>query len=135
MSFTKAQDLIELAKMAHARHGGVTLEEIQERFTVTRRTAQRMTLALEETFPNVETRSRSDRRKSWKLLDPVPSAFAPDIEESLEALDLAIREAQETHPRGVAGEIVPFHFQHLAVVLDQIVASRGGIVCGRNLHM
>jgi predicted DNA-binding transcriptional regulator YafY len=95
MSFTKAQDLIELAKMAHARHGGVTLEDIQERFAVTHRTAQRMTLALEETFPNVETRSRSDRRKTWKLLDPVPSAFAPHIEESLEALDLAIREAQE----------------------------------------
>jgi predicted DNA-binding transcriptional regulator YafY len=96
MSFTKAQDLMELAMMAHARHGGVTLEEIRERFQVTHRTAQRMTAALEDTFPNVENPPRSDRRKAWKLSDPVPAVFSPPVDASLEALDFAIREAQDS---------------------------------------
>lgn len=96
MSFRKAQDLIELAKMAHARHEGVTLEEIRERFQVTHRTAQRMTVALEETFTGIENPPRPDRRKAWKLRDPVPSAFSPPMEESLEALEFAIREARES---------------------------------------
>lgn len=95
MSFRKAQDLIELAKMAHARHGGVTLEEIRDRFQVTHRTAQRMTVALEETFPGIENPPRPDRCKAWKLPNPVTPAFAPPADESLEALDFAIREAQE----------------------------------------
>lgn len=96
MSFTKAQDLIELAKMAHARHGGVTLEEIRDRFQVAHRTAQRMTVALEETIPSIENRPRPDRRKAWKLPDPVPAAFSPPGDDSLEALDFAIRQARES---------------------------------------
>lgn len=95
MSFTKAQDLIELAKMAYARHGGVTLEEIRDRFQVTHRTAQRMTVALEEMFAGIENPIRPDRRKAWKLADPVPTAFSPPVDESLKALDLAIREARD----------------------------------------
>lgn len=40
MSFAKAQDLLRLALMASARHGGVTLEEIAAEFAVSHRTAQ-----------------------------------------------------------------------------------------------
>ena len=95
MSFTKARDLIDLAKMAHARHGGVTLEEICDRFQVTHRTAQRMTVALEDTFSGIENPIRPDRRKAWKLPDPVPAALTPPVDESIEALDFAIREARD----------------------------------------
>ena len=47
MSFSKAQDLIRLARLAAARRGGVSLEDISLEFEVSHRTAQRMTDALE----------------------------------------------------------------------------------------
>ena len=43
--------------MATARYLGVSLSEIEDEFHVDRRTAQRMTKALEDTFPNVTLRT------------------------------------------------------------------------------
>lgn len=50
MSFSKALDLIRLARLAAMRRGGISLEEICEEFGVAHRTAQRMTDALEISF-------------------------------------------------------------------------------------
>ena len=46
MSFWKAEQLLELATFAAARHAGVSLDEVTERFSVSKRTAQRMLRAL-----------------------------------------------------------------------------------------
>jgi predicted DNA-binding transcriptional regulator YafY len=95
MSYSKASDLIELAMMASARHSGVTLVEIMDRFDIERRTAQRMTKALEDLFPNVERRILPDRRRAWKLTAPVDTPLSVPPDETLEALDLAVREARD----------------------------------------
>lgn len=95
MPFSKAQDLIELAIMANTRHGGVTLEEIRERFKISHRTAQRMVQALQDTFDGVEDLTRPDRRHAWRLRAPVAPALLPRGNEALEALDIALSEAQE----------------------------------------
>jgi predicted DNA-binding transcriptional regulator YafY len=67
MSFSKASDLLRLAEMATARYGGVSLSDIEDGFGVDRRTAQRMTKALETIFPGCSTRTDDERRKLWKL--------------------------------------------------------------------
>ena len=67
MSYYKAVDLLRLAELANSRHLGVGLAEIEETFEVDRRTAQRMTKALEAVFPHVETSTDVERRKYWKL--------------------------------------------------------------------
>ena len=109
MSFQKATDLLRLAEMAASRHGGVGLTEIEETFSVDRRTAQRMTKALEETFPNCVTRTDEDRRKYWKLRgDQARLMLAQGIRDSeLAALELAIRRAERdgalTEVRAMAG--------------------------------
>ena len=95
MSFSKAQDLIELAIKANTRHGGVTLEEIRERFAISRRTAQRMVQALQDTFDGVEEITRQDRRHAWRLRPPVAPALLPRGDEALEALDIALSEARD----------------------------------------
>lgn len=41
----------------------MSLTDIEGEFRVDRRTAQRMTKALEETFPNCTTRTDDERRK------------------------------------------------------------------------
>lgn len=95
MSFRKAADLMRLAEMAGARYGGVSLDEIVETFGVDRRTAQRMTRALEDTFRGVETRSDPDRRKHWRLRpEEARIVFAQGLRESeLTALEMSIRRA------------------------------------------
>lgn len=59
MSFSKALDLIRLARLAAMRRGGISLEEICEEFGVAHRTAQRMTDALgNKLCPETEGRLR-----------------------------------------------------------------------------
>jgi predicted DNA-binding transcriptional regulator YafY len=95
MSFQKATDLLRLAEMATSRYRGVSLTDIEEAFGVDRRTAQRMTKALEETFPNCSTEVDDDRRKFWKLrADHARLMLAQGIRDSeLAALEMAIRRA------------------------------------------
>lgn len=95
MSFQKAADLLRLAELATARFQGVSLAEIETEFCVDRRTAQRMTKALEEMFPNCRTRVDGGRRKYWKLgAEDARLMLAQGIRDSeLAALELAIRRA------------------------------------------
>ncbi|CUJ83527.1 hypothetical protein RUE5091_00121 [Ruegeria denitrificans] len=96
MSYYKAVDLLRLAELATARHLGVGLTEIEEIFQVDRRTAQRMTKALESVFPHVETSTDMERRKFWKLgggdLRLIASQGIRDAE--LTALEMSIRRAE-----------------------------------------
>ena len=94
--FQKAIDLLRLAELASASYHGVSLSEIEETFAVERRTAQRMTKALEEIFPECTVRVDDDRRKFWKLRpDAARLMLAQGIREhELTALELAIRRAE-----------------------------------------
>jgi predicted DNA-binding transcriptional regulator YafY len=42
MSFAKAEQLLDLATMLRARRSGITLNDVENRFDCSRRTAQRM---------------------------------------------------------------------------------------------
>lgn len=92
MSFAKAQELLRLALMASVRHGGVSLEEIRTEFSITHRTAQRMTEALAALF-HTEIHDDPDRRRRWKLIDPRLARLPVRPEPAVEALELAIRHA------------------------------------------
>ena len=95
MSFAKAVDLLRLAEMAGARYAGVSLADIEEEFAVDRRTAQRMTKALEAAFPQTETQTDAERRKYWKLgAGDARMILRQGLRESeLTALEMAIRRA------------------------------------------
>lgn len=96
MSFQKASDILRLAELAASRYLGVGLSEIEETFAVDRRTAQRMTKALEDVFPHCETQTDDDRRKYWKLpandLKLIVSQGLRDSE--LAAVEMSIRRAE-----------------------------------------
>lgn len=94
MSFAKAQDLLRLALMAAARRGGVSLEDICTEFAVSHRTAQRMTEALDAAFSNVTTTDGEDRRRYWRLESPPPERLQPRQETTIEALEIAARDAR-----------------------------------------
>lgn len=94
MSFAKARDLLRLADMAAARHGGVTLAEIAEEFGVDHRTAQRMTRALEDAFAGVEVAAGEDRRRRWRLRDPGLARLQGIGDSELAALEMSLRAAE-----------------------------------------
>lgn len=105
MSFQKAADLLRLAEMATAHHGGVALTDIEDAFGIDRRTAQRMTRVLEEVFPNCTIRTDDDRRKFWRLsASDARLMLAQGIRESeLSALDIAIQRADRD---GASNEVM-----------------------------
>ena len=95
MSFAKALDLLRLAEMASARHMGVSLAQIETEFGVDRRTAQRMTRALETAFDGIETLTDPERRRYWRLRADPRQLHARGLRDSeLAALELAIRRAE-----------------------------------------
>ena len=94
MSFSKAQDLIRLARLAASRRSGISLDEICQEFGISHRTAQRMTDALETAFMNVEAEDGDDRRRRWHVADPMLDRLQPRQETAVEALEIAGRSAQ-----------------------------------------
>lgn len=94
MSFSKAQDLIRLARFAATRRRGISLEEICEEFGVSHRTAQRMTEALIATFPLADHDDGDDRKRRWTLADPNLDKLQLRNETGLEALEIAARHAE-----------------------------------------
>jgi len=105
MSFAKAQELLRLARMAAARHDGVTLDDICAEFGVAHRTAQRMTHALEESFADVTAEDGEDRRRRWRVGDRVLGRLEERSETTLEALEIALRAAEDEGRRGHARAI------------------------------
>ncbi len=88
MAFLKAQELLRLAMLATGRRG-VTLEDIQEEFSCSERTAQRMTFALQAVFPQTDYAIGEDRRARWNI---PARAIAPLLTPSSEEL-VALAEA------------------------------------------
>ena len=89
----KALDIMRLAEEAAARPDGVSLVQIVDIFGVTLRTAQRMSRALEEAFPMVQTRTDKDRRKWWQLPDSRLLHLQGIRDSELSALEMGIRRA------------------------------------------
>lgn len=99
MSFNKALQLIHLAQMAAARHGGISLEDIEDACGCSHRTAQRLTDALEDWFPDIVVMEDHKKRRRWKL--QTDRQEVPHIRdgEALEALDMAIKDARHADRR------------------------------------
>jgi len=91
MSFAKAQELLKLAMMA-TRRSGVSLEEIIEEFGCVRRSAQRMTAALEAAFPQMQSEDGDDRKRRWRIPARALAPLLTPSAEELAALTTAIKE-------------------------------------------
>lgn len=63
----KAEDIIELARMMQRSREGITLHDIQEHFSMSRRTAERMRDGVSRAFPQLQEIVPGDRTKRWCL--------------------------------------------------------------------
>lgn len=67
MRYEKADNLLQLALDMQASRGGLSLNDIQERYEVGRRTAMRMRDAIMRNFPQAEEVPTSEKTKRWRI--------------------------------------------------------------------
>lgn len=68
MRYAKAEALLHLAHAMQGTAEGLTLDDIANRFEVSRRTAERMRDAVMRVFPQVEEVSLGDGYKRWRMV-------------------------------------------------------------------
>jgi len=96
MRYEKAELLLRLALELQASRTGLTLQDMQERLDVGRRTAMRMRDALERLFPQLERVLTDERTHRWRLppgtLDRLAQVDVADLAVLDAAADLLARE-------------------------------------------
>ena len=116
VSFWKAEQLLALATLVAARHAGITLDDVIERFSVSKRTAQRMLRALEAQFTDTNVSTDGEGRKRWHL----PSGALRDLmslsPEELAALDIAIETLKRSGLAVEADDLLSLREKILALV-------------------
>ena len=71
MPYDRAADLVRLAIRLQGTWSGLTLDDIQREFEVSRRTAERLRDAVEDVFGPLETVSTGEAKRHWRLRAPV----------------------------------------------------------------
>jgi predicted DNA-binding transcriptional regulator YafY len=122
MSFWKAEQLLALGTLAAARHAGVTLDDVIERFAVSKRTAQRMLHALEAQFPDTHIALDGDGRKRWRLASGALRDLMSLCPEELAALDLAIETLRRSGLAVEADDLLTLREKIVALVPRSKVA-------------
>lgn len=116
MSFGKAEQLLSLAALVSSEERGITLDDVMERFSVSKRTAQRMVGALPKHFPETTTKIDEAGRKRWSM----PSGALRDLmtlsAHELAALDLAIAKFVRSNLAVEADELSKLRQKIIALV-------------------
>lgn len=67
--YSRISDILDLAIFMSSKIQGVTLNEIAERYNVSRRTAERMRDSLTNIFPQVDEIETNDNQKHWGFIN------------------------------------------------------------------
>lgn len=90
MRYEKADNLMQLVLEMQAARGGLTLQDIEQRFDVGRRTAMRMRDAVIRNFPQAEEVDTFERTKRWRLPSGVVNSWIAFSADELADLNAAI---------------------------------------------
>lgn len=91
MRYEKPEALLQLAMTMQGTREGLTLQDIMERYVVSRRTAERMRDALERIFPQLEQANPGETPKRWRIPSGTLNSLVSFDAEELSAVDLACR--------------------------------------------
>ncbi len=94
MRYERLKDILDLAVRLQGALGGLTLDDIQAEFSISRRTAERRRDAVEAAFGPLETVDRDERKLYWRLrsdalrrLVSVSAKELAEVETAAAALD------------------------------------------------
>ncbi len=98
MRHERLVDLVRLAIRLQGSLGGLTIADVQDEFSVSRRTAERMRDAVEEAFGPLEMvdTDAGDRRIHWRLRSGALYPFISITPEDLADLETAVRSLGRT---------------------------------------
>ena len=96
MRYERLKDIIDLAVRLQGSRAGVTLEDIQQDLSVSRRTAERMRDAVEWAFGPLETVPADDNRLHWRLQSGALRHLVQITSEELSALGTAAAALEQT---------------------------------------
>ena len=96
MRYDRVKDIVRLAVRLRGLRGGMTLADIESEFSVSRRTAERMRAAVEESFGPLELVPSDDRMHHWRLSSDEVRHFVGVTAEELGALSTATAALERT---------------------------------------
>ena len=96
MRYERLKDIIDLAVRLQGSRAGVTLEDIQQDLSVSRRTAERMRDAVEWAFGPLETAPADDNRLHWRLQSSALRHLLRITADELSALGTAAAALEQT---------------------------------------
>ena len=96
MRYQRATDIVRLAIRLQGALGGWTLDDISEKFCVSRRTAERMRDAVETAFGPLQRVDRDDRRHHWRLQSSEVCRFIRISAEELAEVEAAAKGLDRT---------------------------------------
>ncbi len=105
MRFQKAEDLLDLAITMQGTREGLSLQDVQHRYSISRRTAERMRDAVERIFPQLEQANPGERPKRWRLPSGVLNRLVTFTAEELTRLESAADVLERDNRQYEAGQV------------------------------
>ena len=96
-NYEKMYDLFDLALAMQASSEGLSLEDIQQKYKVSRRTAERMRDALLTCFPQMEEVATGERTKRWRITQRSLNSFISFSAEELAVFKTAIDNLKQSN--------------------------------------
>ena len=96
MRYERLKDIVDLAVRLQGSRAGVTLEDIQQDLSVSRRTAERMRDAVEWAFGPLETAPADDNKLHWRLQSSALRHLLRISADELSALGTAAAALEQT---------------------------------------
>ena len=123
MRHEKANNLLQLALEMQAARGGLSLDDIEQKFDVGRRTAMRMRDAVLDVFPHADEVETEERKKRWRLpkgtLDRLVGVTADELGDMEVAIDLLKRDNLPDQAASLEGVLTK-----LRAVMSPAMANR-----------
>ena len=89
MRYEGLKDILDLAIRLQGTRGGLTIDEIQAAFSISRRTAERRRDAVDAVFGPLEPVDRDDGKRHWRLRSDALRRLVPVSAEELAELEAA----------------------------------------------
>ena len=96
-NYEKMYDLFDLALWMQETSEGLSLEDIEQKYNVSRRTAERMRNALMTYFPQMEEVATGERTKRWRITQRSLNSFISFSAEELAVFKTAIDNLKQSN--------------------------------------
>lgn len=97
MRYERLKDIVDLAIRLQALRGGLTLDDIQQELSVSRRTAERLRDAVEWAFGPLDIVPSDDNRRHWRLRSDALRRLVSFAPEELTTLTTAAATLERMH--------------------------------------